>query len=517
MGKTTKILVTIGVVFLFFIVFGAIAGAMGDAGRTPGILGLILFGILICVLRAIWTKSKNEEDNLNHIDTKQKKELQPVKKPIDGKYKSLYAELTSKCYPQNFMEPYDHQKVKIANEIYAEILKSAEDLTKLKELRIRAIKELNIQFSTEELYKKLLDLTNPQRFIEFMREYDAEKVSLANDFYQRVKDNANDILELEAIQDEINQSSLIPDRIKEHTQKIDDATNGKKGLIISLLCIGFVVIVIIAFHADKIHSAKDNNIAADTTIDVMIDSGYDFSIDNTTSELSNREVLNGNNSVGTGKVLTREEFDRIGAEKGWIGSAKGVRQVLAKNAQVANRPLSPQQTSTREKNYLNRSNTKAQTTKLDKIYSNAFFSINYPSSWMIVQDDNQITTNTTISVQIMEKKITDVDFRPNINIIVSSRKWKESTSDLASQSSKNNKQQIPQYKKLGIGETHISNNKGSLLEYTCIIQGYKLHGNQYIIKKSDNTTFIITATTDESKHREQMKIVDAILKSSHII
>ncbi len=29
MGKTTKILVTIGVVFLFFIVFGAIAGAMG--------------------------------------------------------------------------------------------------------------------------------------------------------------------------------------------------------------------------------------------------------------------------------------------------------------------------------------------------------------------------------------------------------------------------------------------------------------------------------------------------------
>lgn len=274
MDKTTKILETIGVVFLFVIVFGAIAGAMGDAGRTPGILGLILFGILICVLRAIWTKSKNEEDNLNPIDTKQKVELQPVKKPIDGKYESLYAELTSKCYPQNFMEPYDHQKVKIANEIYAEILKSAENLTKLKELRIRAIKELNIQFSTEELYKKLLDLTNPQKFMEFMREYDAEKVSLANDFYQRVKDNANDVIELEAIQDEINRSSLIPDRLKEH-KKIDDTTNEKKGLIISLLCIGFVVIIIIAFHAEKTLSTKDKNTFQQANVETK---GQNFSL-----------------------------------------------------------------------------------------------------------------------------------------------------------------------------------------------------------------------------------------------
>jgi hypothetical protein len=63
MGKTAKILVTIGLVFLFFIIFGAIAGAMSDAGRTPGILGLIVFGALIGALRAIWKKSKNDEDN----------------------------------------------------------------------------------------------------------------------------------------------------------------------------------------------------------------------------------------------------------------------------------------------------------------------------------------------------------------------------------------------------------------------------------------------------------------------
>lgn len=509
MGKTTKILVTIGVVFLFFIVFGAIAGAMGDAGRTPGILGLILVGVLIYVLKAIWKKSKNKEDGLNTKNAKQKEEQPPVKGPIDGKYESLYAELTSKCYPQNFMEPYDHQKVKVANEIYAEILKSADDLTKLKELRIRAINELKIQFSTEELYRKLLDLTNPQKLMEFMREYDAEKVSLANDFYQRVKDNANNIIELEGIQDEINRSSLILDRQKEHTQKVDDATNDKKGVIISLLCIGFVVIVILTLYMEKTHFTKNNNNVAFTTADMVIDSVNDFS-----HELSHKDFQDEDISNRSGKILTREEFDKIGADKGWIGSAKGARQVLARNAQVADRPVSPRHTSTGRNDYLNRANN---TTKLDKHYSNAYFSLNYPSSWLIVQDDNHITSKTTISVQIMEKKKNDVDFRPNINIIVSSSKWKESTSYLASQSSKNNKQQIPQYKKLGIRDTHIGNNKGSRLEYTCIIQGYKLHGNQYIVKKSDNTTFIITATTDDNRHREQMKIVDAILKSIHII
>lgn len=63
MNKSIKILVTVVTVFLFFIVFGAIAGAMRDSGRTPGILGLIAFGALIGALRAIWKKPQKEDDN----------------------------------------------------------------------------------------------------------------------------------------------------------------------------------------------------------------------------------------------------------------------------------------------------------------------------------------------------------------------------------------------------------------------------------------------------------------------
>ena len=65
MSQLSKILVTVGVVFLFFIIFGAIAGSMSDAGRTPGILGLIVFGALIGALRAIWKKPTNDDNNNN--------------------------------------------------------------------------------------------------------------------------------------------------------------------------------------------------------------------------------------------------------------------------------------------------------------------------------------------------------------------------------------------------------------------------------------------------------------------
>jgi hypothetical protein len=65
MGKLSKILVTIGVVFLFFVIFGVIAGTMSAAGRTPGIFGLIVMGALYGALKAIWKKPKKEDGNDN--------------------------------------------------------------------------------------------------------------------------------------------------------------------------------------------------------------------------------------------------------------------------------------------------------------------------------------------------------------------------------------------------------------------------------------------------------------------
>lgn len=55
-----------------------------------------------------------------------------------------------------------------------------------------------------------------------------------------------------------------------------------------------------------------------------------------TGALTYRDLQKENNPNPT-EVLTREEFNKIGADKGWIGSAQGARQVLAKNAQVSDR------------------------------------------------------------------------------------------------------------------------------------------------------------------------------------
>ena len=69
MSTFIKVVVTIGVVFLFFIIFGAIVGIRGGSGHsTPGFLGLIVFAALVGALRAIWKgkgkgKGKKKEDN----------------------------------------------------------------------------------------------------------------------------------------------------------------------------------------------------------------------------------------------------------------------------------------------------------------------------------------------------------------------------------------------------------------------------------------------------------------------
>lgn len=68
MNKTAKIIVTIIVVFAFFMLFALVnAGREATGHSTPGILGLILFAAVYGAIRAIWKsgkdKSKGRNDN----------------------------------------------------------------------------------------------------------------------------------------------------------------------------------------------------------------------------------------------------------------------------------------------------------------------------------------------------------------------------------------------------------------------------------------------------------------------
>lgn len=68
MNKTAKIFVTIGIVFVFLLLFGILNAARTASGyKTPGFLGVILLAAVIGSIRAIWKKDKDNNSNSNSI------------------------------------------------------------------------------------------------------------------------------------------------------------------------------------------------------------------------------------------------------------------------------------------------------------------------------------------------------------------------------------------------------------------------------------------------------------------
>lgn len=60
MSKLAKILVTIGIIFIFIVLFSAVvAGTEASGQKTPGFLGLILLAALIGAIRLVWKSDKN--------------------------------------------------------------------------------------------------------------------------------------------------------------------------------------------------------------------------------------------------------------------------------------------------------------------------------------------------------------------------------------------------------------------------------------------------------------------------
>jgi len=122
--------------------------------------------------------------------------------PIEDKYATLYEELVARCDPACFMEPYDKEKVNHANEIYSQVLQNENSPEVLKQLRSRAIKELNIKFGTLYLYKELKRICNPKNFTG--ENYNADYLTLANNLFSQVYEYADDVEKLEEIEKQAN-------------------------------------------------------------------------------------------------------------------------------------------------------------------------------------------------------------------------------------------------------------------------------------------------------------------------
>ena len=161
-----------------------------------------------------------------------------TKSPILGCYKSLYAELKSKCDPKNFMEPYDQQKVSIANELYSCIiaLKGNASQKVLKDIRSQAMQKLGIKFSTEALYGKLEKICNPKNFTG--DNYNKDYVALANSLYPKVLQCPDDILELEKI-------NKLAKPLKEDLKKRENQAREDFILIAMMLIFIFIVFILV--------------------------------------------------------------------------------------------------------------------------------------------------------------------------------------------------------------------------------------------------------------------------------
>lgn len=153
--------------------------------------------------------------------------------PVFGSFDTLYDELICRCDPDLFLKPYDKRKIDIANDIYAQTLQNKENEDLLKKLRHRAIKELDVKFSTAVLYDSLIEICNPKNYTG--SNYNNKLLGLANELYNLINENADDIEVLENIQKETGKLSdemQRREKIKREQQHDINLINKYKHLIV---------------------------------------------------------------------------------------------------------------------------------------------------------------------------------------------------------------------------------------------------------------------------------------------
>lgn len=180
----------------------------------------------------IFEEIKSSPDGMKWDIPKSSEALRP--KVVPGRYASLYAELKAKCNPERFMAQYDHDRILIANDIYTLACANADNIDTLKLLRARAMKDLNIKFSTKKIYELLTSGLRPSRYTG------TDKFGEANDLYQEVISHADDIEYLEKLYEKTKDSYVFA--VVEPPQEVNYGLVWLAVITISLVSIIFIVL-----------------------------------------------------------------------------------------------------------------------------------------------------------------------------------------------------------------------------------------------------------------------------------
>ena len=149
------------------------------------------------------------------------------------------------------------------------------------------------------------------------------------------------------------------------------------------------------------------------------------------------------------------------------------------------------------------SNNTGNSTSNWRSYNGGVYTIKYPTNWEASSRENQLI--------LMQKRTNDYDFMPNINIIVSRQKRTESTRDLATIAYNQVKNTGITTGSVSIEGATLAGLSGHTWSTAVTMEGFKLFEKQYIVKKADNTTYIVSIMVDQSKKSSQLSLANTIL------
>ena len=216
-----------------------------SSNQEPGerlFVGLIigaLTGFVMWLLGRKWKKQENKEFQENKAEAF----VNSDSKGSGDYYEYLYSDLIEKCHPKNFMEPYDFEKVKVANELYPKLLAcDKKDNSNLLAIRNEAINKLGIKMTTQFIFDAVSKMCNPQ---QFMNPYNPDKVAIANELYSRAQRNKNNIIELELIRDEAVQrlNAEVKDNKTNYTNNVVQNQEDDKNINTTFYFVFFIVII----------------------------------------------------------------------------------------------------------------------------------------------------------------------------------------------------------------------------------------------------------------------------------
>lgn len=145
------------------------------------------------------------------------------------------------------------------------------------------------------------------------------------------------------------------------------------------------------------------------------------------------------------------------------------------------------------------------------------FAFRYPSSWKVIESGGDIIV---MEIPINEK----MGSRANVRFMSPNKKFKESVVELAEQAASEGKEAFVDgaYSQIGdIKKVKLSGLDGSLWEYTIEGEDIFMHTVMYILKKSDDSIYIVQGTTcrgeSDDINEDLENKIGAIVKSLRFI